>query len=56
MENYYQNIINLNNFDVIETIEDNFIEISQDILEVIGNSITKESFENSNNNLIKLSP
>ena len=56
LENYYQNVINLTNFDVIETVKDNFIEISQDILEGIGNPITKESFENSNNNLIKLSP
>jgi HSP20 family molecular chaperone IbpA len=55
LENSYQNVINLTNFDVIETIKDNFIEISQDILEIIGNPITKESFENSNKNLIKLS-
>ena len=55
LENYYQNVINLTNFDVIETVKDNFIEISQDILEITENSITKESFENSNNNLIKLS-
>ena len=55
LENSYQNVINLTNFDVIETIKDNFIEISQDILEINENPITKESFENSNNNLIKLS-
>ena len=56
LENSYQNVINLTNFDVIETIKDNFIEISQDILEIVGNPISKESFESSNNNLIKLLP
>ena len=55
LENSYQNVINLTNFDVIETIKDNFVEISKDILEKTENPITKESFENSNNNLIKLS-
>ena len=55
LENSYQNVINLTNFDVIETIKDNFVEISQDILEKTENPITKESFENSNCNLIKLS-
>jgi len=55
LENSYQNIINLTNFDVIETIKDNFVEISKEILEKTENPITKESFENSNSNLIKLS-
>ena len=55
LENSYQNVINLTNFDVIETIKDNFVEISKDILEKSENPITKESFENSKSNLIKLS-
>ena len=55
LENSYQDVINLTNYDVIETIKDSFIEISKDILEKTENPITKNSFENSNNNLIKLS-
>ena len=55
LENSYQNVTNLTNFDVIETIKDSFVEISKDILEKTENPITKECFENSNNTLIKLS-
>ena len=55
LENSYQNVINLTNFDVIETIKDSFVEISKDILEKTENPITKECFENSSNTLIKLS-
>ena len=55
LENYYQNVTNLTNFDVIETIKDSFVEISKEILEKTEKPINKESFENSNINLIKLS-
>ena len=55
LEQSYQNVIELTNFDVIETIKDSFVEISKDILEKTENSITKESFDNSNKYLIKLS-
>ena len=55
LENSYQDVINLTNYDVIETIKDSFIEISKDILEKTENPISKDSFENSNNTLIKLS-
>jgi len=55
LEQSYQNVIDLTNFDVIETIKDSFVEISKDILEKTENSITKVSFDNSNKNLIKLS-
>jgi HSP20 family molecular chaperone IbpA len=55
LENSYQNVTNLTNFDVIETIKDSFVEISKDILEKTENPITKESFENSNNSIIKIS-
>ena len=55
LENSYQTVTNLTNFDVIETIKDSFVEISKDILEKTENPITKECFENSSNTLIKLS-
>ena len=55
LENSYQNVTNLTNFDVIETIKDSFVEISKDILVKTENPITKECFENSSNTLIKLS-
>ena len=55
LENSYQTVTNLTNFDVIETIKDSFVEISKDILEKSENPITKECFENSSNTLIKLS-
>ena len=55
LENSYQNVTNLTNFDVIETIKDSFVEISKDILEKSENPITKECFEDSSNTLIKLS-
>ena len=55
LENSYQTVTNLTNYDVIETIKDSFVEISKDILEKTENPITKECFDNSSNNLIKLS-
>jgi HSP20 family molecular chaperone IbpA len=55
LENSYQTVTNLTNFDVIETIKDSFVEISKDILKKTENPITKECFENSSNTLIKLS-
>ena len=45
LENSYQNVINLTNFDVIETIKYNFVEISKDILEKFENPITKEKLK-----------
>ena len=42
LENSYQNVINLTNYDVIEIIKDSFVEISKDILEKTENPITKE--------------
>ena len=45
---------NLKPFDVIQELKNSFIESSKDILEKIEQPITKESFDNSNNRLIKL--
>ena len=57
LENSYQNVINLTNYDVIEIIKDSFVEISKDILEKTEFPITKKSFEeNPKNDIIKLLP
>ena len=50
----FQFIQNLSNFDLIETIKDRFIKISKDILELNGRILTKDDFDNSDDNFIKL--
>ena len=54
LENSYMTITNLKPFDVIESIKQNFIEISKDILEKSEKVINKDDFDNSNNKLIRL--
>ena len=54
LEKSYQEITNLTKYDVIETIKDSFIDISSEILENIEKSLSKDNFDNSNANLIKL--
>ena len=53
--NYFKTTANLKPYDVIETVKDNFIELSNDILEKTEKPITKESFDKTNNDIIKLS-
>ena len=45
IENCYQTITNLTNYDVIETLKECFIDLSKDILEKTDKPLTKESFE-----------
>ena len=56
IDHTYQNITNLEAFDVIETIKERYINISKDILEKSENEqpITKNSFDDSNPKIIKL--
>ena len=56
IENIYQNITNIKNYDVIDTIKDRFISIYKEIIEKKENdqNITKESFDTSAPNLIRL--
>ena len=54
IENSYQEITNIQPFDVIETIKQRFISISRDIIEKIDKPLTIENFDNQNNELIKL--
>ena len=56
IENSYQNVTDLESFDVIDTIKERYMAISKDIIEKTGNEekITKESFDNSTPNMIKL--
>ena len=55
IERYFNTTANLGSYDVIETVKDNFIELSNDILEKTEKPITKESFDKTNNDIIKLS-
>ena len=54
IEKTYQNITNVKPFDVIKTIKDRFLEISKEIIEKSEQPLDKNSFDNSNNKLIKL--
>ena len=56
IENSYQNVTDLESFDVIDSIKERFIAISKDIIEKTGNEekITKESFDDSTPDMIKL--
>ena len=54
LEKSYQNVINLKSYDVIESLKDNFIEISKDILEKTEKPLDKENFDKTNNDMIKL--
>ena len=54
IENSYQNVSKLTNFDVIETIKERFIEISKEIFENLEPKFTKNDFDNSDNKKIKL--
>ena len=53
IEKSYQSVINLKNYDVIETVKNYFINLSKDILEKNEKPITFDNFE-IENNLIKL--
>jgi len=56
IENSFQGITNYQPYDVIESIKDRYIHISEDIIEKTekNEKITKESFDNSKPKLIKL--
>ena len=54
IENSYQNVTNLESFDVIQTIKERYINLSQDIIEKNDETITLESFDISDPSLIKL--
>ena len=56
IENIYQNINASKPYDVIETIKERYIQVSEDIIEKNekDEKITKDSFDNSDTNLIKL--
>ena len=56
IENSYQQVYGLQPFDVIETIKERYIKVSKDIKEKTEKEekITKDSFDNSKPNLIKL--
>ena len=54
IENQYANVINLTNFDVIETVKEKFLELSKDIFEKLENPLSKSDFQTSDNGAIKL--
>ena len=54
IENSYQNITNLDKFDVIATVKDRFLKVSQEIIEKNENELTIDDFDNSDKKVIKL--
>ena len=54
IENSYQNITNLEKFDVIATIKDRFLKVSQEIIEKNEKELTDDDFDNSDKKVIKL--
>ena len=54
LEKYYQVIIDLKSYDVIESVKERFIEVSKEIIELPDKILSKEDFDNSNKKLIKL--
>ena len=54
IENSYQNITNIDKFDVIATIKDRFVKVSQDIIEKNENELTTNDFDNSDKKIIRL--
>ena len=54
IENSYQNITNIDKFDVIATIKDRFINVSKDIIEKNENELTTNDFDNSDKKVIRL--
>ena len=53
IENSYQNIINLQSFDIVDSIKKRFISFSENIIDN-KEKISKESFDDSVPNVIKL--
>ena len=53
IENSYQNVINLESFDIIETIKERFVDFSKDIIENCE-PLTRNDFDNTNDDYIKL--
>ena len=54
LENSYQNVINLKSFDIIQTVKERFVEVSNEILEKTEKPLTLKDFDNSNDKYIKL--
>ena len=54
IENSYQNITNIDKFDVIATIKDRFVKVSQDIIEKNENELTTNDFDSSDKKIIRL--
>ena len=54
IENSYQNITNLDKFDVIATIKDRFLKVSKDIIEKNEKELTINDFDNSDKKVIRL--
>lgn len=54
IKNYYYLSFNKKNFDIIETIKDEYIKLLGNYIDNTDKKISKESFDNSSPNLIKL--
>ena len=54
LENFYKMVTDIKPFDILETVKERFIVISNEIFEQLEKPLTKDNFDNSNEKLIKL--
>ena len=54
LENFYKMVTDIKSFDILETLKERFIDISNEIFEQLEKPLTKDNFDNSNSKLIKL--
>ena len=54
LENFYKMVTDIKPFDILETVKERFIDISNEIFEQLEKPLTKDNFDNSNEKLIKL--
>ena len=54
LENFYKMVTDIKSFDILETVKERFIDISNEFFEQLEKPLTKDNFDNSNEKLIKL--
>ena len=54
LENFYKMVTDIKAFDILETVKERFIDISNEFFEQLEKPLTKDNFDNSNEKLIKL--
>ena len=54
IENFYKMVTDIKPFDILDTVKERFINISNEIFEQLEKPLTKDNFDESNEKLIKL--